>query len=232
MSNGVALMQFPQLGQWANDILKLIYIFFLMASRGDLETVKLKKNVPLTFKSLFLNLNHFPQVEDQLNRLLTQLQDLEEMKAELDPEEYESSRQETLDQLKGERKICFLNIPRLTLFCCKQEFETALGKMVAGNMTLVDELGSIQLAIQAAIRSAFKSPEVIRMFAKRENGALRSRLDFLRSELRLNRISPSDFNELAFEIVTALEKLGEVLPTADREFLEQASFDDKLTEQI
>ena len=46
------------------------------------------------------------------------------MKDELDEAEYTQSRQETLEQLG--------------------EFETALAKMMAGNMTLVDELSGIQ----------------------------------------------------------------------------------------
>jgi hypothetical protein len=112
-----------------------------MAGRGFSETAKLRENI-----------------EGQLNRLLTQLQDLEEMKSELDADEYESSRKETMDQLK--------------------EFESSLQKHIAGDITLASQLDSMQLAIQAAIRSAFKSPEVIRMFAKKENGALRSRYFF------------------------------------------------------
>jgi len=47
-----------------------------MASRGDAETQQLRHNV-----------------EDQLKRLITQLQDIEEMKEELDEDEYILSRQ-------------------------------------------------------------------------------------------------------------------------------------------
>ena len=67
-----------------------------------------------------------------MNRLLTQLQDLEEMKDELDEAEYIQSRQETLDQL--------------------EEFEAALAKMMAGNMTLVDELSGIQCTVLITTR--------------------------------------------------------------------------------
>jgi hypothetical protein len=109
-----------------------------MAGRGTSETAKLRENI-----------------EGQLNRLLTQLQDLEEMRDELDADEYESSRKETVDQLK--------------------EFESSLQKHIAGNITLASQLDSVQLAIQSAIRSAFKSPEVTQMFVKKENAALRSR---------------------------------------------------------
>ena len=67
-----------------------------------------------------------------MNRLLTQLQDLEEMKDELDEAEYIQSRQETMDQL--------------------EEFEAALAKMMAGNMTLVDELSGIQCTVLITTR--------------------------------------------------------------------------------
>ena len=40
----------------------------------------------------------------------------------------------------------------------------------------MDELGSMKLAIRAAISEAFKTPEVIRMFASRRPGDLRQKL--------------------------------------------------------
>ena len=47
--------------------------------------------------------------------------------------------------------------------------------MASGNMTLVDSIGKVQLAIQAAVRNAFKTPEVIKMFAKADSDGLRVR---------------------------------------------------------
>ena len=57
--------------------------------------------------------------------------------------------------------------------------------MKGGNMTLVNELNQMQLAIQAAISEAFKTPEVIRMFAKKQPGQLRQRLAEVRRQQRL-----------------------------------------------
>ena len=74
----------------------------------------------------------------------------------MDDDEYEETKQETLDQLK--------------------EFQESLNHLVEGNVSLVDEIGSMQLAIQAAVSQAFKTPEVIRLFAKREPGQLRERI--------------------------------------------------------
>jgi hypothetical protein len=155
-----------------------------MSTRGNAENARLRANI-----------------EDQMNRLLTQLQDLEDMKSDLEEGEYEESRKDTLMQM--------------------EEFEQTLNKMISGDMTLVDEIGMIQLAIQSAIRSAFKSPEVIKMFAKRENGALRSRLASLDQDLKLGRISAENYDAQAAEIITALNKLGEPLEIREMELLEK-----------
>jgi len=40
----------------------------------------------------------------------------------------------------------------------------------------MDELSSMKLAVRAAISEAFKTPEVIRMFASRRPGDLRQKL--------------------------------------------------------
>jgi hypothetical protein len=54
-------------------------------------------------------------MEEQLTRLLNQLQDLESMKAELDEEEYASTKKDTLEQLdefRYEKKIIYNNIKK------------------------------------------------------------------------------------------------------------------------
>ena len=68
----------------------------------------------------------FFTADDQLNRLMTQLEDLEELKDEFDDEEeYEETKAETLDQLK--------------------EFQLFLEKTLSGDLTLIDQFGSAQL---------------------------------------------------------------------------------------
>lgn len=74
----------------------------------------------------------------------------------MSPEEYNETKQETLDQLK--------------------ELNASLSKLKEGNLSLIDEVNSIQLAIQAAISQAFQTPEVIQMFAKKQQPQLRQRL--------------------------------------------------------
>lgn len=63
--------------------------------------------------------------EEQVTRLLTQLSDLEEYRDELDDDEYEEMRADTLTQL--------------------EEFKASLARMVAGDVTLLNELESIRV---------------------------------------------------------------------------------------
>ncbi|KAL7976206.1 hypothetical protein Chor_008303 [Crotalus horridus] len=149
---------------------------FKMASRGTIETSKLKQNL-----------------EEQLDRLMQQLQDLEECS------EYEETKKETLEQLS--------------------EFNDSLKKIISGNMTLVDELGGMQLAIQAAISQAFKTPEVIRMFAKKQPGQLQTRLAEMDRDLIVGKLGRDLYTQQKVEILTALRKLGEQLTPNDEAFL-------------
>ncbi|KAE8591747.1 hypothetical protein XENTR_v10018564 [Xenopus tropicalis] len=155
-----------------------------MASRGKSETIKLRQNL-----------------EEQLDRLMQQLQDLEECREELDGDEYEETKKETLEQLS--------------------EFNDSLKKIMSGNMTLIDELGGMQLAIQAAISQAFKTPEVIRMFAKKQPGQLRTRLAELDRDLMVGKLGRDLYTQQKGEILIALQKLGEKLSPEDEAFLSE-----------
>jgi len=157
-------------------------------------------------------------IEDQLKRLLTQLQDLDELKegctlahllpitplfVEFEESEWQSTREETLQQLR--------------------EFEEFLKQSIHGDMTLVNEFGAAQLAIQAAISEAFKTPEVIRMFANKQPDQLRNRLAVVQRELKLKHISKERFNQEAVEILIALKRLGTELSEEEKQFLEKMS---------
>lgn len=100
----------------------------------------------------------------------------------MSPEEYDENKSETLEQLK--------------------ELNASLSKIKEGNLSLVNELNGIQLAIQAAISQAFKTPEVIQMFAKKQQPELRQ---------RLAEVSPDDtfklFESNLIDIVCRLIKV-------------------------
>ena len=76
-----------------------------------------------------------------------------------------------------------------------------------------------QLAIQAAISTAFKTPEVIRLFAQKQPDQLRKRLEVIKRDLKLNKLSQDMYNRQAVEILTALKKMGETLQPQEDEFL-------------
>ena len=140
-------------------------------------------------------------VEGQLHRLLCQLKDLDELKDSLTEDEIRETRAETMDELR--------------------EFKDSLDRMVAGDMTLMTELGAMRLAIMAAINEAFKTPDVIRMFSSRRTDELKSSLEKIKESYHLKSISKAQFEEKAVEILTALKSLGESLSDEDAAFLSQ-----------
>ncbi|XP_071515676.1 protein LZIC-like isoform X2 [Panulirus ornatus] len=164
----------------------MIYSLLLdgnMASRGKSETQKLRQ-----------------QMEDQLDRLVVQLADLEECKAELDPEEYEEVRKDTVEQLN--------------------EFQSSLSRMTSGDMTLIDSFSAMQLAIQAAISQAFKTPEVIQMFAKKQPDQLREKLSQIERDHKISKLGLDSYTQQKVEILSALQKLGESLAAPEQSFLD------------
>ncbi|EDV23899.1 Protein LZIC [Trichoplax sp. H2] len=153
-----------------------------MASRGKAETEQLKK-----------------RLEEQLDRLMAQLSDLEECREDLDEDEYEVTKKETYEQLS--------------------EFNDSLKRIAGGNMTLVDDLNGMQLAIQAAISEAFKTPEVIRLFAKKQPGQLRNRLAEIERDGKIGKLAVDVYKQQKLEILTALKKLGDKLSPEESAFL-------------
>jgi len=93
--------------------------------------------------------------------------------------------------------------------------------MMQGNMTLVDDLGAMQLAIQAAVSEAFKTPEVIRMFAKKDSNSLRQHLINLQTGLKLGKVSKETYTTQAVEILTALKKLNVKITENEESFLQE-----------
>lgn len=64
-------------------------------------------------------------------------------------------------------------------------------------------------AIRSAVSEAFKTPEVIRLFAKREPGQLRDRLAEMERDVLIGKISKDVQTDQKLEILTALRKLGD-----------------------
>jgi len=135
----------------------------------------------------------------QLERLLCQLEDIESLKTEMSAVEFERERNDTLQQLS--------------------EFEDSLQKTLSGNLTMQSELEVTKLAIRAAISKAFKTPQVIRLFAQKQPAALRERLAQIDRDVKLGKADHDAVAEQAAEILTALKKLGEPLAPKEEAFL-------------
>ncbi|XP_035727606.1 protein LZIC-like [Vespa mandarinia] len=157
-----------------------------MSSHGKAETERLKQNL-----------------EEQLDRLMQQLEDLEECKDEMTNEEYEEAKEETMEQLR--------------------ELNESLQRMISGNMTLINQLGAMQLAAQAAISAAFKTPAVIRMFGRREPDQLRERLFQIERDIKLGKLNKDAGDRLRTEVLSALRQLGEKLDPSELQLLEKFS---------
>jgi len=124
---------------------------------------------------------------------------LEEAKDDLEPEEYEETKADTLKELEA--------------------FEASLKEMAAGKQDLVDDFSRMQLAIRATIKKAFKTPAVIKMFAQKHPSKLRNRLSNLERDYALKKIDKAFFEESAAEILVALKKLNEKLTPAEEAIL-------------
>ncbi|KAJ5076957.1 protein lzic [Anaeramoeba ignava] len=76
-----------------------------------------------------------------------------------------------------------------------------------------------KMAIQATISQAFKTPEIIRLFAKKQPGQLRQKLQNLQRDFKLGKIPEDVYTLQSVEILSALKKLGEKLSNQENSFL-------------
>ncbi|CAI5441980.1 unnamed protein product [Caenorhabditis angaria] len=140
--------------------------------------------------------------QNQLDRLMKQLAEIEEEKESLEEEEYLDMKKDTIEQLENLGKT--------------------LEKFEVGSMTLIDELTATKLAIRAAISAAFKTPEVIALFARKQPGLLRERLMMLDTNLKLQKIAKHEYFEKKLEILIALKKLKDPLSEEESKFVNDA----------
>lgn len=73
-------------------------------------------------------------------------------------------------------------------------------------------------AIQAAISEAFKTPEVIKLFARKQPGQLRERLKEVERDRKVGKISQEAYEQIKVEILTAVKKLGGQVRTVDNNY--------------
>ena len=74
-------------------------------------------------------------------------------------------------------------------------------------------------ATTAAIKAAFKTPEVLRMFVMKQPEALRERLRRAERDAQLGKMTAEGAKTERVEVLTALKKLGAPLEDGELEFL-------------
>lgn len=101
-----------------------------------------------------------------------------------------------------------------------------MNKLVKGDISLISALGAVQLVIaikvfffnqptsilqatQAAISQAFQTPEVIKLFGKREPKQLRERLQEVEQDFKLNKLSYESSSRQKVLINFAFFKMAE-----------------------
>ncbi|VDM23479.1 unnamed protein product [Toxocara canis] len=167
------------------------------------------------------NLKLISNVQEQLNRLMTQLADIEREKGSLEVEEYTEMKKDTMEQLK--------------------DLGETLDRMQCGDVTLIDQMTATRIcpqpgddlykvltgvsrdAIRAAISEAFRTPEIVAIFAKKQPALLRQKLMQTDTELHLRKISTEVHSARKAEILYALMKMGAELSAEESAFLSSYS---------
>lgn len=82
-----------------------------------------------------------------------------------------------------------------------------------------DGVPRAQLATAAAVSEAFRTPEILRLFALKQPAQLRDRLAGLDRDKKLGKMDAAAYATEAVEILTALKKLGGELSAEEAGFL-------------
>ena len=101
------------------------------------------------------------------------------------------------------------------------EFQETLSSLMEGDMSLVDDLSAMKLAIQAAVSQAFQTPEVIELFAKKQPDALRAKYEELETQLQLGKLTEASFNAKKLEMLAAILNLGGALTDGEKAYLQK-----------
>lgn len=86
--------------------------------------------------------------------------------------------------------------------------------------------------MQSAIAAAFKTPEVLAMFARRQPEQLRQRLAQVERDEKIKLLTRESCREQKLEILTALKRLHEPLTDREQLFLQQNSSQSHDLEQV
>jgi hypothetical protein len=126
-------------------------------------------------------------VLDEINRLKSQLEDLETYKDELPEDEINSIRKETLEQLINNTKI--------------------LEKMKAGDITTKTKLDEARMKINALLCENYNVKELLNSYLVTESNFLREKLNRVIREFNLNKINGVEYQTAVSQILEALAKV-------------------------
>lgn len=139
-------------------------------------------------------------LENQLERLIRQSADLEDCKNDLTKEEYDSMKEETLEQIK--------------------EFTATLDRLNKGDVTLNSKITLMRDVIRKAIANSFNTIEMIRIAGDQSLSEQANQLASLEESYKLKKISTSEYESKKREMLLQLANLGYCLSPADKLFLE------------
>lgn len=125
-------------------------------------------------------------LQDQVERLVEQLKDLEECRNDLTPDEYTSMREDTVEQIK--------------------EFTGTLDRMTKGDITLNNTFSTMRAAIRKAIASSFNTVEIIKMFGDQNTSDLEKQLLDLHENHKLKKINAEDYEKKENYHIAGIER--------------------------
>lgn len=125
-------------------------------------------------------------VLDEINRLNSQLADLETYKDELPQEEIESIKKETLEQLINNNKL--------------------LEKMKTGDLTTKTALEDAQQKINAILIENYNSKELLNSYLVGEANFLREKLKKVQRDYALNKIKVEEYELNVSYLLEAIAK--------------------------
>uniref|UniRef100_A0A336KCU4 CSON012997 protein n=1 Tax=Culicoides sonorensis TaxID=179676 RepID=A0A336KCU4_CULSO len=142
-------------------------------------------------------------LEIQLKRLVTEIKDLEECREELSQDEFNSINQDLIEQIK--------------------EFKETLDRLQKGDTTLESKVSQMKSEIKHAIRNAFNTTEMIKMFVEQDSNELVTQLASIEEDFKLKRIQINEMEEKKTKILKRLQKQGYALSEVDTKFLSDKS---------
>jgi hypothetical protein len=112
-------------------------------------------------------------IKQQTKRLLDQLNELEELKAEISEEEYQQMKKDTLEELKT--------------------FQKSLEDNQNGELSLDSEIEKTKAELMNAIRKNLNTEEARKTFLAVEIANLRNRITMMENSYQMKKLSEADF---------------------------------------